>query len=55
VVGDLRGAFQRTPILQIGLNACRPEGMIADVGIKAGITGPPLQHGIGKLLDHPSA
>jgi hypothetical protein len=50
MVRHLRGAFERSPVLQVGGNAGRAEGMIAGARGDAGSFGAPLDHRIGVCL-----
>ena len=42
--------FQRAVVLQVGGDAGRPEGMVPDPGLDAGVARPPLDHAVGVLL-----
>lgn len=47
MVGDGGGAFERAAVLQVGGDAGRPEGVIADPGGNVGRLGATLHHRVG--------
>ena len=52
VICDVLRSFQRALVLQVRGDAGRPEGMVPDPGLDAGVARPPLDHAIGILLPH---
>ena len=44
------GVFERAAVFQVRCDARRPKGMIADLGLEAGVAGAPADHGVGVLL-----
>lgn len=52
VVGDVLRGFKRSLVLQVRGDAGRPESMVPDPRLDAGVARPPLDHAVGVLLPH---